>query len=173
MFTPVENPVLTAKYAVVITVIGSLLLWVTHGEDNVVWYFWLVPVVFIAIVVFVDRQEYKCPACGEHWALRVKGELRLGEHVEYICRYCWQDFDPEHDIEPVANQESYPPARGGEKVICYLVLGMAGISIVVSLFAGVSSWVQVVTPAGMVAVAVARLKGWVKLGSGGSGGGGP
>lgn len=173
MFTPAENPVLTAKYAVIMAILGGMLLWVTHDAENVVWYFWLVPLVFIGILVIVDRQEYKCPACGEYWALRVKGEIRLGEHMEYICRYCWHDFDPEHDIEPVANQGAYPPARGGEKVICYLVLGMAGISVVVSLFAGISSWVQVVAPLGMAGVAMARLKGWVKLGGGGGGGGGP
>lgn len=65
------------------------------------------------------------------------------------------------------------PAQGLERRLHQAIIGLAILLFLLSLFSGSLNWVSVVAPAGMILVATARLKGWVRLGSGGSGGGGP
>jgi hypothetical protein len=173
MLTPSDHPFLYLRYLLLVLFLGGILVFVANTGDDVVWWFWFVPLLPLAILFLVDRAELRCPNCREGWALRVKGRVRLGESVVYICRYCWEDFDPQVDYEPVPGQGQYPPARGGERAIIYFVIGMAVVLLIVQLFAEGSPGFFGFVPLFMIAIGVARLKGWVKMGGAGTGGGGP
>lgn len=173
MLTPSDHPVLYLRYLVVALLLCGFLVFVASTGTDVVWWFWFVPVVPLIVLYFVDRAELRCPHCRALWALRIRGRIRLGESVVYQCRYCREDFDPQVDAEPVAGQGDYPPARGGERVIMLMLIGMAVIMLIVQLFSGDSPGFFGLVPLFMIGIAVARLKGWVKQGGGGSGGGGP
>lgn len=153
--------------------LGGFLLFVASSGEDVVWWFWFVPIVPLVIFFFVDRAELRCPNCRERWALRVKGRIRLGESVVYQCMHCREDFDPQVDYESVPGQGDYPPARGGERAIMFMIIGMAVILMIVQFFAEGAPGLFGLVPLFMIGIAVARLKGWVKMGGGGSGGGGP
>ncbi|NBD96255.1 MAG: hypothetical protein GVY11_07265 [Gammaproteobacteria bacterium] len=171
MLTPSDHPFLYLRYLLLALFIGGFLIFVASTGEEVVWWFWFVPLVPLAIVFLVDRAELRCPHCHERWALRVKGRVRLGESVVYICRHCWEDFDPQVDYEPVAGQGQYPPARGGERAIMFFLIGMAIVLLIVQFFAEGSPGFFGLVPLFMIGVGVARLKGWVKMGSPGAGGG--
>lgn len=173
MLKPADHPFLYLRYLLLILFIGGVLLFAAGAEGDVVWWFWFVPFLPLAIFVLVDRAELRCPHCHERWALRVEGPVRLGESVVYQCQYCREDFDPQVDYEPVPGQGDYPPARGGERAIVFMVIGMAVVLLIVQFFAQGSPGFFGLVPLFMIAIGVARLKGWVKMGGGGTGGGGP
>lgn len=172
MLTPSDHPFLYLRYLAIVLLLGGFFVFVAGRGQDVVWWFWFVPIVPLVILFFVDRAELRCPHCRERWALRVKGRIRLGESVVYQCRHCLEDFDPEVDYEPVPGQGDYPPARGGERAIMFMMIGMAVILLIVQLFSQDGPGLFGLVPLFMIGVAVARLKGWVKMG-GGIGGGGP
>lgn len=173
MLTPSDHPFLYLRYVLLILFLGGFLVFVAGTGEEVVWWFWFVPLVPMLIFFFVDRAELRCPNCHERWALRLKGPVRLGESVVYICRYCWEDFDPQVDYEPVPWQGPYPPARGGERAIVYLIFGMAVVLLVIQFFSEGPAAFFGLVPLFMMAIGLARLKGWVKMGGGSIGGGGP
>lgn len=76
-------------------------------------------------------------------------------------------------------QPRYEPARGGERVICFMLIGVMAVVFLVSIAASIFSAdndfhiIQLLVPVFGIGVAVARLKGWVKQGGGGVSGGGP
>lgn len=173
MLSPSDHPFLYLRYLIIVVFLGGFLFFVANTGEDVVWWFWFVPILPLIIFYFVDRAELRCPHCRERWALRIKGPIRLGESVVYQCRHCREDFDPEVDFEPVSGQGAYPPARGGERAIIYMMFGMAVILMIVQLFSEDSPGLFGLVPLLMIGIGIARLKGWVKLGGGGIGGGGP
>lgn len=174
MLTPSDHPFLYLRYVLLTLVLGGFFIFVASSGEDVIWWFWFVPLVPLAIFYLVDRAELRCPHCHKRWALRIKGPIRLGESVVYQCTQCREDFDPEVDYEPVPGQGAYPPARGAERAIIFMMIGMAILLLIVQTFADDSPGLFGLVPLLMIAIGVARLKGWVKLGgAGGIGGGGP
>lgn len=82
------------------------------------------------------------------------------------------EWEREHGMTGEQESGRHEPARGFEKGLCYAIIFVAVMVFTVSVVAGSPSWVSFVAPAFMIFVAVARLKGWVRRGSG-AGGGGP
>lgn len=70
----------------------------------------------------------------------------------------------------------YEPAHGSERVVIYCVIVGSGTFLLIAPIAALMSDaefhpLQVIVPLALIPLAVARLKGWIKRGSGGGGGG--
>lgn len=118
-------------------------LWGMASADPQIYHYVIPPV---AILLAVGRFKGWIPRNGD-WAGedRVSGEYETTRHE---------------------------PAQGFEKVFWHVVIVMAIAVFLVFLFSGSVGWINFVASGGMILVAVARLKGWVRLGGGGIGGGG-
>lgn len=81
----------------------------------------------------------------------------------------WGDGEGLSDEHEARRHE---PARGLERVFWLAVIVMGITVFLVFLFAGSIGFLNFAASGGMILIAVARLKGWVRLGGGGIGGGG-
>jgi hypothetical protein len=74
-------------------------------------------------------------------------------------------------MEPKSDSK-VKPAKGGEKILLYCGIAVASLFLVSNLFAEEFVLMFFLVPLFMIVAAVARLKGWVKLGGAPGGGGG-
>lgn len=96
--------------------------------------------------------------------------LALGRLKGWIPRNGnWDDAEgPAGEYEASRHE----PAQGLERVFWHVIIVMAIAVFLVFLFSGSVGWINFAASGGMILIAVARLKGWVRLGGGGIGGGG-
>ncbi len=95
--------------------------------------------------------------------------LALGRLKGLIPRSGDRDGEGLSDEYEASHHE---PARGFEKVFWRAIIVMAIAVFLVFLLSGSVSWINFAASGGMILIAVARIKGWVRLGGGGIGGGG-